>query len=901
MERRTDDDVWIQNVGKVVSDYTFSLYGTSSDDLEREIRTSLTDSCRKYNIIRKNERYVSSYHNMVNVDRDFYVFVKSQMGTGKTYQFKRFLEVMKNNELRNGQILRCLILSPRRTFTKFITQELLESGFQSYMDITGSLNHIDHPRLVVQIQSLRRFKSIAESTDWAQYNLLFIDEFDSVCKELLAETCTKAEKLNNILYFTKLLNSVRKVVAMDANLSAKHVELMNEFVTNRIPFTVYINDYKGGASANATIKLYPCNYYNSFINRMLNKEVKAMFKDIAHLVDTCCVQDFFQSYREPSLMEMYKQKYISYLQEFDRPYKRKNVDIIYAMYCELMSGYNVAFVSTTKKQAMAVIDLFNDLLPEINSKLIAGGRLEEELHNLGNINEYARQFQLFGYTSALKVGVDISARHFNSMYVFLDLSTYNIPSVSDMFQCVGRVRNLYSGKINVAVVVDINKENLESTLATVEKVFTTSSANNCLTKKSKRDCPYAVSGLLTQIAVGERIFNEYPLAYATALIDHIAVMNAGNIVNVKEERGSVLSMMYDNFVFKNDYQMSIKEFCALDGDYVLNFMRAKKKNLWDFLRKETELNREAMQEIMCVYDHKKRQRFDYSNDRWISVVYKFCSLMKSTSGVNLLYTFHDFHNNPAMSRAYTTIKQNMVTEDDYVVRISDDAEHCEWSIDSFIDTPIRIVKRPNNESVDDFFDLMVKHFIGDEDRTHDNECSRWDDHKLNFIQELFRQHYGQGSDIGKPKRLKKLKCLLTTFLEFLRVGSVYEFTDFRPTYDEISLAKFCQQYEKAIKKLYLLFVRYHCSDTATTSDLFKALMKKMYGISFSTKSVNKSTNVNNDQEEEIVQCSSNGKSKKRRKNLTAHKQVKITYADLSNIAYYRDNIDTNAIIMMLMQ
>jgi hypothetical protein len=68
--------------------------------------------------------------------------VQAPMGSGKTYQIEQLCADKK-----------ILMISSRRTFSNEISRRL---GLRNYMEIDGSLNVDDHPRLVVQIDSIHR-------------------------------------------------------------------------------------------------------------------------------------------------------------------------------------------------------------------------------------------------------------------------------------------------------------------------------------------------------------------------------------------------------------------------------------------------------------------------------------------------------------------------------------------------------------------------------------------------------------------------------------------------------------------------------------------------------------------------------------------------------------------------
>ena len=227
-----------------------------------------------------NERYLTSYDKYVgNSSGSTCIVIKSEMGTGKT---SRFLDYARDK----GRIL---IIGSRKTYCDFMCSQ--NSDLTNYQDIKGKIDFISHPKTICQVQSLRRIKEIEHGTIFAQWDVIYLDEFDSICKELNSDLSSNSEKSKNVSYLSKLVATIRHVIVSDANIGQWHYEFLHMLMRGirKDNMCLVINMNKGLFEDDGCRQIYVYNictlspdfYKSTFIGSLkdycktdLNKQMK---------------------------------------------------------------------------------------------------------------------------------------------------------------------------------------------------------------------------------------------------------------------------------------------------------------------------------------------------------------------------------------------------------------------------------------------------------------------------------------------------------------------------------------------------------------------------------------------------------------------------------------------------
>ncbi len=129
------------------------------------------------------------------------IFIKSPMGTGKSYNLKKIFEDTNYKTI--------VYLSPRRAFATAMYQEYKEYGFDNYLECKEF-----NDRIIISLESLQ--KCPLDDID-----LLVIDESESIFNIISSETLIKNNFVYNLRELQRYIKTSKKVLVMDAFLSGR--------------------------------------------------------------------------------------------------------------------------------------------------------------------------------------------------------------------------------------------------------------------------------------------------------------------------------------------------------------------------------------------------------------------------------------------------------------------------------------------------------------------------------------------------------------------------------------------------------------------------------------------------------------------------------------------------------
>ena len=135
--------------------------------------------------------------------------VRAQMKLGKTKAMRTYLTKNFASGGLNTYVVRFVTF--RQTFSNSIAKDFPD--FELYSNIVGDIDHIQHPRVIIQVESLHRLK-IGLHAD--HIDLLVLDEAESI----FAQFNSGLHKHFNAAFaaFQWMLQTAQHVVCMDANL-----------------------------------------------------------------------------------------------------------------------------------------------------------------------------------------------------------------------------------------------------------------------------------------------------------------------------------------------------------------------------------------------------------------------------------------------------------------------------------------------------------------------------------------------------------------------------------------------------------------------------------------------------------------------------------------------------------
>ena len=192
------------------------------------------------------------------------VAICSHLGTGKTSLFKHIaLKRISPSEFTFPKV--CYI-SARRTFTQsqmwdmtelVTTKKLIKGkgvvevtkakgvGFVSYLDLKGQLSAEAQQgrRLFCQTESLHRFLEGGElpPKDNLHYNVVILDELESIVASLKPSTTMRNKLLDNLNVFQELVRSADVVVAGDAFITQRSLDVLADLRHDLAPLRLIIN------------------------------------------------------------------------------------------------------------------------------------------------------------------------------------------------------------------------------------------------------------------------------------------------------------------------------------------------------------------------------------------------------------------------------------------------------------------------------------------------------------------------------------------------------------------------------------------------------------------------------------------------------------------------------------
>lgn len=176
---------------------------------------------------------------------------KAEMKMGKT---KKCHELIYNSPY-SEELKSIVFISFRRTFSEEIKSKFTD--FSLYKEIKNTINLTDHPRLIIQTESLWRInENTIENVD-----LLILDELESIWSQFGSGFFSNIN--GSLCNFERLLKKSKYVFGFDANIGLRSIELMNKIVPNK-EVKLRINTHK--ISSEDTY--YICPDLGNFLNQL---------------------------------------------------------------------------------------------------------------------------------------------------------------------------------------------------------------------------------------------------------------------------------------------------------------------------------------------------------------------------------------------------------------------------------------------------------------------------------------------------------------------------------------------------------------------------------------------------------------------------------------------------------
>ena len=145
--------------------------------------------------------------------------IRAQMKLGKTKAMKAYVDKYFPANGINPPVIRSI--SSRKTFTESIKEDF--PSFEVYSDIEGSIDHIAHPRVIMQVESLHRL-TMANNAE--PIDLLILDEVESLIAQFNSGLHKNLNK--SFAMFSWMVRTSRHVVCMDANIGDRTYTMLEK-------------------------------------------------------------------------------------------------------------------------------------------------------------------------------------------------------------------------------------------------------------------------------------------------------------------------------------------------------------------------------------------------------------------------------------------------------------------------------------------------------------------------------------------------------------------------------------------------------------------------------------------------------------------------------------------------
>tara|TARA_R110000803_G_C11986119_1_gene321318 strand:+ start:293 stop:3589 length:3297 start_codon:yes stop_codon:yes gene_type:complete len=160
-----------------------------------------------------NCRFIANEFNMKETVNKFDVIcIKSPMGTGKSYSLNTIFE--------NENYKSILYLSCKRAFATCMKSDFKKYGFKSYLEIENKNDIQKNNRIICSVESASHLRD--------GYDLVIIDESESICDNLTGQMMMNNKPLDNIKRIYKIVKNSSKIMLMDAYLTTRSFNMVKD-------------------------------------------------------------------------------------------------------------------------------------------------------------------------------------------------------------------------------------------------------------------------------------------------------------------------------------------------------------------------------------------------------------------------------------------------------------------------------------------------------------------------------------------------------------------------------------------------------------------------------------------------------------------------------------------------
>ncbi len=360
---------------------------------------SVFDSVDKYNGDDKQNTTLNGYCKPYDFEKYRCIVSQAPMGSGKTHQIK---ECLKDHE----KFKRILVLSPRQTFSKekFAEFNTICQDFMHYQseEVKEIYDWSSINKLVVQVESLVRFPDVENARCNLKYDLVILDEIESILYQFSSTTNRNVIKAFQV--FTSIL------------LSSKYIIMADAFITKR------------------TISL--CRY----------------LKNHKYFCDRA--SPYFPIKMDDNLHNPNAEKQAIILSTANNPKSIVNTKGIFLkeLYKDLKSGKKVCIVSSSRLFIDEILEAAKACGINKESVCVYDSLTDDtDIDALQNIRTIWKDplIRLVIYTTKITVGINFDLKDiFHKIYIY---GSVMCPNIRDLMQAHFRVRHTIDNQVMIAM------------------------------------------------------------------------------------------------------------------------------------------------------------------------------------------------------------------------------------------------------------------------------------------------------------------------------------------------------------------------------------------------------------------------------------------------------------------
>jgi len=349
------------------------------------------------------------------LDNNDIIYIKSPMGSGKTYAIKEYIKSieLKRMETGNKKRLKVLIVCLNIAFTNCMYKDF-KGEFTNYTHLEDKKLIKESNKLLCSIESLKYVKNC--------YDIVIFDEMASLISNITSNTNLGNNPTENLIKLNNIVSCSKKIISMDAFLFQSSYNLFSNILKDKLhdKKEIFINNCYKAKERQCIIKQGKReNVWDCFLKQEIIKKLSNGFKCVLCLGSQSLLHNLLKD-----------------IETYDKDENKYKL---------------------TKKQ----IEILKDTRIKYYDK-------DNQLSGDTEINNEWVNFDLLIYTPTITAGISFDKIHFD--YLFLYLANTKSALVRNMIQAHKRVRNFKKSLLYIAINTGFKNHNYSVMPRTIQEV-----------------------------------------------------------------------------------------------------------------------------------------------------------------------------------------------------------------------------------------------------------------------------------------------------------------------------------------------------------------------------------------------------------------------------------------------